>query len=181
MKSVRIEISDRHAFEHLRAGDEVLLSGRMITARDAAHRELIRMSHLGQTLPVSLKEACVFYAGPTPVHQHTGRFAIGPTTSKRMDIYTEFMLQEGVAAFIGKGKRSEEVRALLVQHKAVYFVAIGGIAALLSEHIITMEAIAFGHLGPEAIYALQVKDFPCYVGIDLRGNCIYESSGGDNL
>jgi fumarate hydratase subunit beta len=164
MKTVKIGLPLRDTDRiSLKAGDKVLLSGVLYTARDAAHKRMIEYLNAGKELPFELKDAAIFYAGPTPTKPGAICGAIGPTTSTRMDKYTPQLLEAGVKVLIGKGGRSEEVVASIHANQAVYFVAIGGAAALLSKTIISCETIAWQDLGTEAIHRLVVKDFPCYV------------------
>ncbi len=149
----------------LQPGDKVLLSGIVFTARDAAHKRICEYLDSGKPLPLELKDAAIFYAGPTPARPGKVCGAIGPTTSTRMDRYTPRLLAEGVKVLIGKGKRSPEVTAAIRSHGALYLVAVGGAAALLSQCIISCETVAWEDLGAEAIRRLEVKDFPCYVAL----------------
>jgi len=153
------------AFTGLVSGDKVLLSGVLYTARDAAHKRIVEYLESGKQLPFELTDAAIFYAGPTPAKPGAICGAIGPTTSIRMDKYTPALLEAGVKVLIGKGERSPEVIDAIIKHKALYFVAIGGAAALLAQCVVSCEVIAFEDLGTEAVRRLVVKDFPCYVAI----------------
>jgi len=146
----------------LKSGDPVLISGILYVARDAAHQK---------GLPFEVKDQIIFYAGPTPGNPIG---SIGPTTSKRMDPFTIPLLEKGLKGTIGKGKRSDEVKAAFEKYKAVYFVATGGVAALLAKTIVKAETIAYPELGPEAILKLEVKDFPAIVAYDIYGGDIFE-------
>lgn len=157
----------------LRAGDEVLLSGTIFTARDAAHKRLCDLIKKGKPIPINLKDACIYYAGPTPAPPRRVIGSCGPTTSSRMDPFTQPLLKLGLRGMIGKGERSEEVRRAIKKHACVYFLAIGGIGALLSTKVRMAKPILFNELGPEAIYEMEVKDFPLIVGVDSKGNDIY--------
>lgn len=157
-----LQADDTHL---LHPGDKVLLSGTLYTARDQAHKRLVEYLQAGRELPFILREAAIFYAGPSPARPGQICGAIGPTTSGRMDAYTPTLLEHGVRVLIGKGSRSPEVIASLRKHHALYLVAVGGAAALLSQCVTAMELIAWEDLGAEAIYRLEVKDFPCYVCI----------------
>ncbi|MFH1190317.1 MAG: FumA C-terminus/TtdB family hydratase beta subunit [Candidatus Omnitrophota bacterium] len=168
---------ERHALKALKAGDEVLLSGIIYTARDAAHKRFSDMIRLGKRIPLDLKGAVIYYAGPTPPRPGRVIGSCGPTTSSRMDAFTPALLKLGLAAMIGKGDRSAEVRKAVRKHAAAYFLATGGIGALLSAKVISAEAILFKDLGPEAVYRLEVKDFPLIVGIDPKGKDIYAKAG----
>jgi len=142
-----------------------LLSGVLYTARDAAHKRIIEYLDSGKPLPFELKNAAIFYAGPTPARPGQICGAIGPTTSVRMDKYTPRLLEAGVKVLIGKGERSSEVVNAIRNHKVVYLVAVGGAAALLSKCVTSCEVIAWEDLGTEALRRLEVKDFPCYVSV----------------
>ncbi len=158
----------------LKAGDSVLLTGSILTARDAAHKRLSDMVSRDQQLPVQLENSIIYYCGPTPAKPGDAVGACGPTTSGRMDQFTPLMLSLGVKATIGKGARSAEVLEALKQYGAIYLIATGGVAALLSIKVRKSELVAFGDLGPEAIYRFDVVDFPLIVGADAQGNSIFE-------
>lgn len=179
MKAVSLPLTN-DVLRTLNAGDEVTLSGILYTARDAAHKRIAELISEGKDIPFSLKGACVFYAGPTPPKKGATTCAIGPTTATRMDPFTPLLLEQGMVACIGKGKRAQYVRDALAEHGGVYFIAIGGIAAYLSKCIESIMPVAFHDLGAEAIYELHVKDFPCIVGIDSRGNDVYDNVIIDN-
>ena len=158
----------------LKAGESVLLSGTVYTARDAAHKRLVHMLECEEPLPVDLNNAAVYYVGPTPAAPGHAIGSAGPTTSSRMDAYTPVLLDEGLRVMIGKGRRSEAVKEAIQKHGAVYFVACGGAGALLSHCITESQPVAFEDLLAEAIVRLTLKDFPCFVGIDAQGNDIYD-------
>ncbi len=166
----------RDALRTLSAGDEVLLSGVIYTARDAAHKRLSHMITSGKRIPLDLKDAVIYYAGPTPPRPGRAIGSCGPTTSSRMDAFTPALLKLGLRAMIGKGNRSAEVRKAIRKHSSVYFLATGGIGALLSTKIVSAKAVLFKELGPEAVYRLEVKDFPLIVGIDLKGRDVYNKA-----
>jgi len=157
----------------LKVGDEVLLSGFLFTARDAAHKRLYDLIKNGKPIPLNLKDAVIYYAGPTPPPPRRVIGSCGPTTSSRMDPFTLPLLKLGLCGMIGKGERSEEVRRAIKKYGCVYFLAIGGIGALLSTRVKMAKPILFNELGPEAVYKMEVKDFPLIVGIDSKGNDIY--------
>ena len=157
----------------LRVGDFVYLSGPMLTARDAAHKRLCETLRDGGALPVSLSGETVYYMGPTPAPPGRVIGAAGPTTAGRMDAYAPTLLDLGLKAMIAKGKRNQAVKEAIVRNEAVYFAAIGGAGALLSECIQSSEILAYEDLGTEAIRRLIVKDFPVIVAIDAVGNDIY--------
>ncbi|MDP3790758.1 MAG: Fe-S-containing hydro-lyase [Candidatus Omnitrophota bacterium] len=161
----------------LKAGDEVLLSGTILTARDAAHKRFCDILKKGKALPLNLKDAVIYYCGPTPARPGKPIGSCGPTTSSRMDSFTPALISLGLGAMIGKGDRSEEVVRAIKKHKCLYFLAIGGIGALLSAKVKSARTILFSDLGPEAVYKLEVRDFPLIVGIDSKGNNIYAKSG----
>nr|HDN01122.1 fumarate hydratase [Deltaproteobacteria bacterium] len=158
----------------LRAGDWVLLNGVIYTGRDQTHRRLVEMLDSGYPMPIDLKGQLIYYVGPTPAPPGRPVGSAGPTTSYRMDAYTPRMLAEGVLATMGKGMRSPEVRASLKKYGAVYFATIGGAGAYLANCIKSCKLIAFPELGPEAMYRMQVKDFPAIVINDITGADFYE-------
>ena len=147
----------------LSPGDKVLLTGTLYTARDKAHRRLTDLILQGKPLPLPLSEAAIFYCGPSPVPPGKVCGAIGPTTSSRMDAYTPILLEHGLRVMIGKGERSPEVQRAIKEHHALYLVATGGVAAYLATHVTKFELFLWPELGAEAIYRLEVVDFPCYV------------------
>jgi fumarate hydratase subunit beta len=161
----------------LNAGDEVLLTGTILTARDAAHKRICDMIKKGGRLPLNLKDAVIYYCGPTPARPGKVIGSCGPTTSSRMDAFTPQLIKLGPAGMIGKGDRSKEVIDAIKKHKCVYFLAVGGIGALLSTKVKSARPVLFKDLGPEAVYKLEVKDFPLTVGIDSKGKNIYAESG----
>jgi fumarate hydratase subunit beta len=174
--SRRLELPlTREKTETLRAGDRVLLSGILYTARDAAHKRLDALLDEGKPLPFPLEDACIYYAGPTPAAPGRAIGSAGPTTSYRMDAWAPRLLMLGLRGMIGKGERSEEVIRAMKWAGAVYLGAIGGAGALLSGCIIASELIAFEDLGTEAIRRLTVKDFPATVVIDRWGENLYRS------
>jgi fumarate hydratase subunit beta len=160
----------------LRAGDMVLLSGEIYTARDVAHRRLYESLLKGEKLPIDLSETVLFYAAPTPAPPKKVIGSIGPTTSYRMDFFTPKLIENGLKGMIGKGNRSPEVVETIKQHKAVYFGAIGGIAALMSQCVKKVKMIAYEDLGPEAIRKLTVINLPLIVINDSEGNDLYSSA-----
>lgn len=173
MKKMTLPLSPEER-RSLRAGEGVLLSGRIYTARDAAHKRLHEMLERGEPLPFDLQDACIYYVGPTPAKEGRAIGSAGPTTSSRMDPYTPELIENGMRAMIGKGRRSDAVKDAIVSHGAVYFVTVGGAGALLSHCIRKRRMIAFEDLLAEAVTELKVEDFPCYVGIDTFGNDIYD-------
>jgi fumarate hydratase subunit beta len=157
----------------LEAGDQVLLSGVIYTARDQAHLRMINLMEEKKALPVDLTSQVIYYCGPTPPGPRVIG-ACGPTTSSRMDAFTPAVLEAGLKGIIGKGRRSDAVRESIKDNKAVYFLAPGGAGAYLSERVKACEVVAFEDLGAEAIHKLEVENFPLIVGIDSRGKDIYK-------
>lgn len=160
--------------ESLRVGEKVLITGRIYTARDAAHKRFVDAINQGQPLPVDLCGQIIYYVGPTPAKPGHVIGSAGPTTSIRMDAYMEPLLKAGLKATIGKGYRSWGVVEMLKKYKAVYFMATGGAGALLSKKIKKAEVVAYEDLGPEAVYELTVEDFPVIVANDVYGGDIFE-------
>lgn len=159
----------------LRAGDLVYLSGTLFTARDKAHQKIVSYIKSGHPIPFELNGSIIYYAGPSPTPPGKITGSIGPTTSMRMDKYTAFLLDSGLRCMIGKGPRTEQLKQLMLKKEAVYFVTIGGASAYLSKKIVSSEVIALPELGPEAIYKLVVKNFPCFVAIDTAGNDLFQN------
>lgn len=159
----------------LKAGDSCLISGVIYTARDAAHKRLCELVAEGKELPLDVKDAIIYFVGPTPAKEGQAIGSAGPTTSYRMDAYSPTLIAEGLTGMIGKGKRGPEVIDAMKKHGAVYFGAIGGCGALLSKCIKKAEIIAYEDLGAEAIRRLEVEDFPAIVIIDSEGNNLYET------
>ena len=160
----------------LRAGDYVYLTGTIYTARDAAHKRMYETLQKGGSLPFDIRGNVIYYMGPSPARQGRPIGSAGPTTASRMDKYAPELLDLGLGAMIGKGKRSPAVADAIVRNGAFYFAAIGGAGALLSKCILSSEVIAYGDLGPEAVRKLAVKDFPVVVVIDSQGNNLYETA-----
>lgn len=158
----------------LHAGDVVRISGYIYTARDAAHKRLTEALARGEKLPLDLKDNIIYYVGPSPTKPGEVVGSAGPTTSGRMDKYTPTLIQQGMRGMIGKGLRSKEVIDACVKYGAVYFVAVGGAAAVISKSIVGEKMIAYEDLGPEAIRRYEVKDFPAIVCIDTQGNDFYK-------
>ena len=171
----------REAAKNLRAGDSCLISGTIYTARDAAHKRLCQLVAEGKELPFEIKDAVIYFVGPTPAAPGQVVGSAGPTTSYRMDAYSPTLIALGQTGMIGKGKRSGEVIDAMKEYGAVYFGAIGGCGALLSKCIKKAEVIAYDDLGAEAIRRLEVEDFPVVVIIDSLGNNLYETGRADYL
>ncbi len=155
------------------AGTNIELSGIFYTARDQAHKRLVELIQQKKQLPINLENACIYYCGPCPNNPAQIIGSCGPTTSSRMDIYTPEILNNGVKILIGKGKRSKEVFDSIQKNKAIYLLATGGVGALLAKKVKSFKLIAFEDLGPEAIFRLEVKDFPLIVGIDSNGKNLF--------
>ncbi|MDO5716985.1 MAG: Fe-S-containing hydro-lyase [Tissierellia bacterium] len=165
----------REDLAQLKSGDNVLISGILYTARDAAHKRLVEAHQRGEKLPFDPQGQVIYYVGPTPTVPGEVIGSAGPTTSYRMDPYAPLLLDLGLMGMIGKGRRNQEVIDKIVEHGAVYFAAIGGAAAIIKDRILSCEIIAYEDLGAEAIRRLEVKDFPATVIIDSKGNNLYES------
>ncbi|MCX6374783.1 MAG: Fe-S-containing hydro-lyase [Armatimonadetes bacterium] len=174
-ESIRLHtpLSDE-VVSRLHAGDSVLLSGVVYTGRDAAHKRLFDLLQSGKPLPVDLRGQVIYYVGPTPAKPGQVIGSAGPTTSGRMDAYAPALIEHRLKGMIGKGRRSREVIEAMKKHKAVYFGATGGAAALLARCIKKAEVVAYEDLGPEAIHRLEVEDFPLIVINDIHGGDLYE-------
>lgn len=155
-------------------GDEVLLSGTVYTARDAAHKKIMKLIENGETLPFEISGASIYYAGPTPQREGQICGSFGPTTSSRMDVYSPTLLDIGLACMIGKGPRNKEVIDAIIRNGAIYLCAIGGAGALASKCITSLEVIAFPELGCESVKKLTFCDFPLICGIDSKGKSIFK-------
>lgn len=164
----------------LHAGDRVLLSGIVYTARDAAHKRMTELLEQGEELPFAIQGQVIYYVGPTPAKPDQVIGSAGPTTSGRMDKYAPTLLELGLKGMIGKGYRNQEVKDSIVRNKAVYFAAVGGAAALLAKSINSSEIIAYEDLGPEAIRKLVVENFPVVVINDMYGNDLYQQGVEQN-
>lgn len=171
----------REAVRNLKAGDSVLISGVIYTARDAAHKRLCELVAQGKELPMDVKDSIIYFVGPTPAKPGQAIGSAGPTTSYRMDAYSPILIEQGLTGMVGKGKRGPEVIDAMKQYGAVYFGAIGGCGALLSQCIKKAEIVAYEDLGAEAIRRLEVEDFPVVVIIDSEGNNLYETGKSNYL
>ena len=171
-KRITLPITDED-IKSLKAGDSVLLTGTIITGRDAAHKRLYELLQQGKELPVDLRGEIIYYVGPAPAKPGYVVGPAGPTSSYRMDKYTPALLDLGMKGMIGKGARSQEVIDAIVRNKAVYFVTVGGAAAYLAKCVTSSETLAYDDLGTEALRRIEVVDFPVFVGIDVQGNDIY--------
>ncbi len=158
----------------LNAGELVLLSGVIYTARDAAHKRIIEALNNNQETPFELNNSAIYYTGPTPNRPDEIIGSCGPTSSSRMDDYTPMLLEHGLKVMIGKGKRSLKVINSMKKNKAVYLCAVGGAAAIIKQYIVSAQVIAYSDLGTEAVRKLEIKDFPLIVAIDSQGNSLFE-------
>lgn len=174
-KHINVPMTKKIAAE-LRAGDYVYLTGTIYTARDAAHKRMDEALNRGEDLPFDIAGNIIYYMGPSPAREGRPIGSAGPTTASRMDKYTPRLLDLGMGAMIGKGKRSQAVLEGIVRNGAIYFAAVGGAGAILSKCILSSEIIAYEDLGTEAIRKLTVKDFPVIVVADSCGNNLYESA-----
>lgn len=159
----------------LKSGDNVLITGTIYTARDAAHKRLCELLKEGKELPFDVKDSIIYFVGPTPAKPGQALGSAGPTTSYRMDPYSPALIRAGLKGMIGKGKRDKGVVDAMIENKAVYFGAIGGAGALLSKCIKKAEIVAYEDLGSEAVRRLEVVDFPAFVIIDSTGENLYET------
>jgi fumarate hydratase subunit beta len=155
--------------EQMKIGDHVLITGVIYTARDAAHNRMIQALNEGKELPIDVKGQLIYYVGPTPTRPGKSAGAFGPTTSMRMDPFTPRMLEAGLKVCMGKGNRGPEVQEALKKYKAVYLMAVGGAAAMLSQYVKKIEVVAYEDLGTESIKRVEVEDFPAYVMDDCQG------------
>lgn len=170
-----LDCSELRAFApKFKAGDRVVLSGRVYTSRDAAHKRITAALEAGEELPYPLKDAVIYYAGPTPAPEGLAVGACGPTTSSRMDVYAPKLLDNGVVAMVGKGERNEAVCDAIVRNKAVYLCAIGGAGALASKCIKSCKVIAYDDLGCESVKELQFENFPLTVAVACNGSNIFK-------
>ena len=174
MKKLTLPLTEEQITD-LRAGDSVLLTGTMITGRDAAHKRLFELAEKGEELPVNIAGETIYYVGPAPAKPGYAVGPAGPTSSYRMDKYAPKLLDMGLRGMIGKGARNKEVIDAIVRNRAVYFAAIGGAAALIARSIKKTEPICYEDLGAESIRRYYVEDFPCIVAVDRFGSNIYES------
>ena len=162
--------------KELKCGDEINYSGRLYTARDQAHKRLAEAIKKGRRLPFDLRGEIIYYCGPTRTPKGKTIGACGPTTSSRMDEFAPVLLKAGLKGMIGKGGRSQEVIRAIKKYKAIYFAAYAGCGALLSKYIKNKRLVCYADLGPEAIYELEVKNFPLIVAIDSQGRNIYKNT-----
>lgn len=165
---------DKKTAKSLKAGDYVYLTGVIYTARDAAHKRMDESLNNGEKLPIDIDGNVIYYMGPSPAREGRPIGSAGPTTATRMDKYTPRLLDMGLTGMIGKGKRQPKVKEAIVRNNAVYFAAVGGAGALLSQRILKSDVVAYDDLGTEAIRRLEVENFPVIVVIDSEGNDLYE-------
>lgn len=174
-KKIHVPMTKEEA-STLQAGDYVYLTGTIYTARDAAHKRMDEALDKGEELPLSIQDQIIYYMGPSPAREGRPIGSAGPTTASRMDKYTPRLLDLGLGAMIGKGKRSQAVLDAIVRNGCVYFAAVGGAGAILSKCIRKSEVIAYDDLGTEAIRRLDVEDFPVIVVVDSQGRNLYETA-----
>lgn len=174
IKKISTPLTD-DTVKDLKIGDRVLISGIIYTARDAAHKRLVQAYNEGRDLPFDLKGQIIYYVGPCPPKPPKAFGSCGPTTSFRMDAYTPLLLDLGLKGMIGKGQRTPEVIESMIKNGAVYFAAVGGAGATISKSVKKAEIVAYEDLGPEAVYRLEVEDFPCIVAVDSLGNDLYKT------
>ncbi|MBN1457323.1 MAG: Fe-S-containing hydro-lyase [Sedimentisphaerales bacterium] len=173
VKQITTPLSDKD-IKSLSAGDEVLISGPILTGRDQAHKRLCELIDSGVELPIELQGQVIYFVGPTPAPKGKPIGAAGPTTSSRMDAFSPKLIAKGLKGMIGKGYRGDQVRDALKKYGAVHFVTLGGAGALLSKQITNAEVIAYEDLGTEAIRRLEVVDFPAVVAYDANGQTVYK-------
>lgn len=175
MKEFTLNVQElSHLAEMISAGDKVLLSGTVYTARDAAHKRLMELIDKGEKLPFELENAAIYYAGPTPAPENLPIGSCGPTTSSRMNPYSPRLINLGLKCIIGKGQIGDEVCSALCENKALYLCAIGGAGALAASAIVSSEVIAFEDLGCESIKKLELKNFPLFCGVDCKGGNLFK-------
>ena len=173
IKHINVPLN-KEEYSKLEAGDYVYLTGIIYSARDAAHKRIQQCLDNNEELPFDIKDQIIYYMGPSPAREGKVIGSAGPTTAGRMDKYTPKLLDLGLGAMIGKGKRSADVMNAIVRNGSVYFAAVGGAGALLSKAIVGSEVVAYDDLGTEAVRKLEVKDFPVIVVADSKGNCLYK-------
>lgn len=174
MKQIKLPLSEKDRLS-LKAGDYLLLSGTILTARDAAHKRLVESIKKQERLPFDLTKTAIYYVGPTPAKPNQPIGACGPTSSYRMDPFVPLLLEHGLKVMIGKGERSDEAKQEIQKHQALYLIVTGGIGALASKRVKSSKVILYEDLGAEAIYELEVEDFPAIVAYDTNGFDLYES------
>lgn len=176
--NLTLPVKDRSVLATLNTGDEVSVSGVLYTARDQAHKKMLSLLGKGEPLPFDPKGAMIYYCGPTPARADGLFGSAGPTTSSRMDEFTVPLFKAGLAGTIGKGNRSSKIMEACREYGAVYLVTFGGAGAYLAQRILKQECVAFPELGPEAVYRIEVKDFPAVVAFDPAGNSLFGNTTG---
>ena len=175
MKEFKIEVNDLPAVvEQITAGDKILLSGTIYTARDAAHKKIFELLKEGAPLPFKLENSVIYYAGPTPSPKNLPIGSCGPTTSSRMNTYAPTLIGLGVKCIIGKGEIGREVCDSIVKNKALYLCAIGGAGALAASCVTSCEVVCFKELGCESVKKLTIKNFPLFCGVDCKGGSLFK-------
>ncbi|HZJ85258.1 MAG TPA: FumA C-terminus/TtdB family hydratase beta subunit [Syntrophomonadaceae bacterium] len=164
---------DEEDIKYLQVGEEVLLEGTLYTARDMAHKRMCATIEAGGHLPIDIRGQIIYYTGPCPAPANKVIGSAGPTTSNRMDSFTEALLARGLKCMVGKGSRNAHIIDAIKEHKAIYLVTIGGAGAYLARQITRSQVVAYEEFGPEAIRRLEVKAFPAIVAIDIKGNNIF--------
>lgn len=175
MKKINLPLT-KETINNLTAGEQVELSGEIITGRDAAHKRISLLIKDNKSLPFEIKNQTIYYVGPCPKKPDGIIGSCGPTTSGRVDIFTPMLLDAGLKGMIGKGERNSDVILSIIKNKAIYFAAIGGAGALYSLCVIKAEVLCFPELMSEAVYKLTIKNFPVIVAIDSKGNNIYDNN-----
>jgi len=170
--NIKLPLDDQ-TIKKLNIGDRVFLTGYMYTGRDAAHKRLVELITSNKELPINLENETIYYVGPAPAREGQIIGSAGPTTSYRMDPYTEALMEKGLKGMVGKGRRSQDVIDSIKKYRGVYFAAVGGAAAYISKCIKKKELVAYEDLGPEAILRIYVEKFPVIVAVDSKGNSIY--------
>jgi fumarate hydratase subunit beta len=173
VKKVRLPLTDQ-TINDLKAGDNILLSGVIYVARDAAHKRMVEALDQGKPLPFDIRGQTIYFMGPSPARPGQPIGSAGPTTSGRMDTYSPRLIAEGLKGMIGKGMRSQAVKDAMKKYKAIYLAAIGGAGALISKSIKQSGVIAYEELGAEAVRRLEVENFPATVINDIYGGDLYE-------
>jgi fumarate hydratase subunit beta len=170
--NIKLPLDDQ-TIKKLNIGDRVFLTGYMYTGRDAAHKRLVELITRNKELPINLENETIYYVGPAPAREGQIIGSAGPTTSYRMDPYTEALMEKGLKGMVGKGRRSQDVIDSIKKYRGVYFAAVGGAAAYISKCIKKKELVAYEDLGTEAILRIYVEKFPVIVAVDSKGKSIY--------
>ena len=174
-KYIQAPLQDEEV-QNLQSGDYVYITGTIYVARDAAHKRMYEALQRGEALPMEMNHNIIYYMGPSPAREGRVIGSAGPTTASRMDKYAPTFMDLGLKGMIGKGKRTQQVKDAIVRNQCVYFAAVGGAGALLSQKIKKSEIVAYEDLGAEAIRKLEVENFPVIVVIDSMGNTLYETA-----